>query len=46
MNKRQKLKEIVNKEGQKKEQTFNRFHDPSHPRYKRYHKRFPMILEK
>jgi len=45
MDKRKKLYEIVNKKGQKKEQTFNRFNDPTHPRYKRYHKRFPLIVE-
>jgi len=36
---------IINKPGQSKEPTFWRYHDPSHPRHKRYHKRFPRILE-
>lgn len=45
MKDRQKLYETVNKPGQKREQTFERYHNPNHPRYQRYHKRFPMILE-
>lgn len=45
MDKKDKLYKIVNRPGQKREQTFQRFHNPEHPRYKRYHKRFPHILE-
>jgi len=36
----------VNKPGQVQDPTFNRFHDPSHPRYKRYHSRFPHVVSK
>jgi 2-polyprenyl-6-hydroxyphenyl methylase/3-demethylubiquinone-9 3-methyltransferase len=44
MGKKEELKKIVNLPGQKKEGTFGRYHDPDHPRYERYHKRFPLIL--
>ncbi len=45
MNKRGKLNKIVNTTGQKKEATFPRYNDSTHPRYERYHQRFSNILQ-